>query len=395
MLDILLFMFLGILVGVGFGLVPGLHPNTIVLLVPLLAQLNLQHLPLIAFIVSVGISNTFLDFIPSMLFGAAEAGNELTVLPSHRMLLEGNGYDAVKLAVIGGIGSIFLVALMLPLIIFGVPSIYEFFRPVTYALLIFIVGTMVFFEKGTRARIISLSCFVLAGAIGIASQRLPIENAFLLFPIFSGMFGVSVLLFGANKKIKIPQRKKDIHVSGRQQRRAVLFGSLGGISSALLPGVGTSEIASLASVDKNEKSFLMTVGAITLSNTLISVMALWLIEKSRSGIAVILEQLVTIGFNEIMFIAGVALVVAGVSALLTLALAKKTIGFMGKINYSAVNRTIIVIIVAMTIIFTGAYGLLLLVTCTALGVFVNLSGIRRSTLMGVLILPTIIFYLPF
>ncbi len=295
MLDILLFMFLGILVGVGFGLVPGLHPNTIVLLVPLLAQLNLQHLPLIAFIVSVGISNTFLDFIPSMLFGAAEAGNELTVLPSHRMLLEGNGYDAVKLAVIGGIGSIFLVALMLPLIIFGVPSIYEFFRPVTYALLIFIVGTMVFFEKGTRARIISLSCFVLAGAIGIASQRLPIENAFLLFPIFSGMFGVSVLLFGANKKIKIPQRKKDIHVSGRQQRRAVLFGSLGGISSALLPGVGTSEIASLASVDKNEKSFLMTVGAITLSNTLISVMALWLIEKSRSGIAVILEQLVTIG----------------------------------------------------------------------------------------------------
>ncbi len=96
-----------------------------------------------------------------------------------------------------------------------------------------------------------------------------------------------------------------------------------------------------------------------------------------------------------MFIAGVALVVAGVSALLTLALAKKTIGFMGKINYSAVNRTIIVIIVAMTIIFTGAYGLLLLVTCTALGVFVNLSGIRRSTLMGVLILPTIIFYLPF
>src|SRR3989338_2185931 len=107
MLEILLFVLLGIIVGIIFGLIPGLHPNLIILFVPLLAGLNLSTLPLIAFIVSIGISNTFLDFIPSMLFGAAEAGEELTVLPSHRMLLEGNGYDAVKLAVIGGIGGSF------------------------------------------------------------------------------------------------------------------------------------------------------------------------------------------------------------------------------------------------------------------------------------------------
>ena len=114
MLDILIFIFLGLLVGVGFGLVPGLHPNMIILLVPILSQLNIATLPLIAFVVTVGISNTFLDFVPSMLLGAAEEGTELSVLPSHRMLLEGNGYEAVKLAVIGGIGSMIVIAAILP-----------------------------------------------------------------------------------------------------------------------------------------------------------------------------------------------------------------------------------------------------------------------------------------
>ena len=88
MLDILLFIFLGLVIGVMFGLIPGLHPNLIILFVPFLTQLNIDTLPLIAFVVSIGVSNIFLDFIPSMLFGAADPGKELAVLPAHKMLLQ-------------------------------------------------------------------------------------------------------------------------------------------------------------------------------------------------------------------------------------------------------------------------------------------------------------------
>ncbi len=395
MLDILLFIFLGLLVGVGFGLIPGLHPNMIILLVPVLTQLNIPVPHLIAFIVSIGISNTFVDFIPSMLLGAADDGKELSVLPSHRMLLQGSGYDAIKLAVIGGLGSITIITALLPVIIFAAPPVYNFIRPVTYAILIFIAGFMILSERGTKLRIISFSCFALSGIIGLTSQQLPIERTFILFPILSGLFGVSLLLFSSNKKIKIPKMRKEIHVSGRLQRRAIIFGSFGGISSGMLPGVGSSEIASLASVDKNEKSFLMTIGAITISNTLLSILSLWLIEKSRSGIAVVLGQLTIIGFNEFIFIVGVALFVSGLSAIITLVAAKRVLGVMEKINYAVISKAIIILIIIMTALFTGIYGLLLLAICTALGIFANLCRVRRGVLMGILILPTIIFYLPF
>ncbi|HLC67625.1 MAG TPA: hypothetical protein VJI12_01960, partial [archaeon] len=86
---------------------------------------------------------------------------------------------------------------------------------------------------------------------------------------------------------------------------------------------------------------------------------------------------------------------AGISAIITLKLAKKFLARMEETNYGLINKTIIALIIFMTIIFTGLGGLLLLVTCTALGVFTNLTKTRRSVLMGVLILPTILFYLPF
>lgn len=395
MLEIFLALLVGMIVGIIFGLIPGLHPNTIVFLIPLIAQFSFPPLVIIAFVVALGISNTFVDFIPSMLLGAPEAGNELGVLPAHKLLLQGNGYDAVKLAVIGGLGSIVFVLILLPAIIFVIPSLYEASRPFTYALLIFIILVMISRENTAMKKATALLCFMLAGLVGVSMTYLPVDRNTVLFPVLSGLFGVSVLLFSSRHKIKIQSRKNEIHVTGRQQRRGIVFGSLGGIVSGLLPGVGSSEIASLASVDKNEKSFLITLGAITISNALLSIMALWLIDKSRSGIAAVLEQLVYVSFNEFIFIAAVALFAAAISALVTLKLAKRSLTVIGKIDYSKISKAIIIFIAAMTIIFSGFYGLLLLATCTALGVFTNLSGVRRSVLMGVLILPTILFYLPF
>ena len=84
-----------ILVGIGFGtltgLVPGIHPNTVFALL-LTSAATLQAIGPIymaVFIVSVAISNTFTDFIPSIIFGAPDPATALSVLPGHRMLLAG------------------------------------------------------------------------------------------------------------------------------------------------------------------------------------------------------------------------------------------------------------------------------------------------------------------
>jgi putative membrane protein len=190
------------------------------------------------------------------------------------------------------------------------------------------------------------------------------------------------------------QKKREIYVTKRTFPRAIASGSFAGIASGFLPGVGSSELSAFASVDKNEKSFLVTFGAITISNVLLSLLSLWLIGRARSGIAVVIEQIIEIGFSEALLIVAVALIAVSLSAIITLYLSKKFIAFIEKINYSLVSMVVLFLIIIMTAIFTGIYGLVILATCTALGIIVNKLNIKRGLLMAVLIVPTIAFYMP-
>lgn len=392
--EISLFLFLGLLFGIIMGLVPGIHPNLIVLTIPFLLVLNINPVLILVFIVSLAVANSIIDFIPSILLGAPDSGNELSVLPGHKMLLRGQGYDAVKLTVIGGVGAVILCASLLPILIFLIPLLYGAARPFIYLLLISIVLIMVLTEKG-KNKLIALLVFSLAGFVGLLANRLPINNNLVLFPILSGLFGVSLLILQLKRKISIPKQKKsESFVSRKTIGRSIISGSFGGIFSGLLPGVGSSEIASLASIEKNDKSFLVSIGAITTANIILSILALHLIGKARSGAAIVIEQIMNIGFNELLIIISVSLIACGLSAVLALLLTKRFLQIMEKINYSKISIFILILIISLTFLFTSFYGLFLLAICSALGIFTNMAKIKRGNLMGILILPTILFYLP-
>ena len=391
--ELFLFLLAGIICGVFFGLIPGIHPNTIVLFVPFFLSLSIDPLYLITFIVTLGITNSIIDTIPSILLGAPDSGNELSVLPGHKMLLRGQGYDAIKLTVVGSFYSVVFIFTLLPVFVFLLPPLFSVTKPYIYLLLIGIVGIMILTEKGKK-RIIALFLFFMAGSIGLLADKIPLNNVLLFFPIFAGFFGISQLLLGIRNKIKVPKQKiSDLSLSRKTITKSSFLGTLAGSASGFLPGVGTSEISSLATVDKNDKSFLITLGAITTANTILSILSLWLIGKSRSGLAVVMDQLFSIGFNEILLILFVVLVAGGIAVILTLFLAKKSVGIIEKLDYIRVSVVVCIVLFSLTVVFTGFYGVLLLVTCTALGILANLIGVKRSILMGVLILPTILFYL--
>jgi putative membrane protein len=253
------------------------------------------------------------------------------------------------------------------------------------------VGIMLFFSK---KRVLSLICFLLAGVIGILSFRLPIDNFLILFPIFSGFFALPVLLIQMKNRAVVPkQNVSRSTIEARKIAKPVMFGSLGGIVSGLLPGVGSSEIAGLATIDKNDRSFLITQGAITTANVLLSFLALWLIGHPRSGVALAVKQFMGIGASEFLFIVVIAVISAAIGVLLTLFLAKRIIRVIEKIDYSLISKIIFSLIVILAFYFTGLAGLFLAGLCCALGMVVNLANIKRGLLMGVLILPTILFYL--
>jgi putative membrane protein len=391
-LEIIAFLLLGIAVGTGAGITPGIHPNMVVLLVPLLATLGLEPSMLLTFLVALGISNIFVDFIPSLLLGAPDSESGLATMPGHRMLMKGKGHHAVRLAVTGGLLSILLCTALLPAIALALPPLYSAARPHTHFILGAIAALLVVSEKSPKKIFWSAACFLLAGSIGLISSSLPVDRSLVLFPVLSGLFGVPGLLL-LKSEGRLPDQRFDREgESRRKTAKATVMGTAGGILSGLLPGVGTGAVASLATVDRNDRSFLTTLGAIAAANALVSFLALWLIGNPRSGVAVAAEQLITLDYGLFLLVAAVALASAGIAAPLTLALSRKALKAIAKVSYASFGRALLLLLAFLAGAFTGPVGLLLMASCSALGVFAASIKIRRGILMGVLILPTILFF---
>ena len=117
MLEVLAYTLLGVGLGTFTGLIPGVHVNNLVpLLVGASAISGLLPMHLAAVIVAMMITHTLISYIPATFLGAPEPGTELSVLPAHRMLLEGRGYEVVRLTAFGCLGALMLsAALAIPL----------------------------------------------------------------------------------------------------------------------------------------------------------------------------------------------------------------------------------------------------------------------------------------
>ena len=135
MLVVLFFAVLGSLLGMGSGLVPGMHVNTLALLLlavssPLLGGIafscsgfgvgpELAPLLLSVLIISASVTHSFVDFLPSLFLGIPDESKVLSVLPAHRLLLAGQGGPALVCAATGSlIGATVALLLAIPLQLF-------------------------------------------------------------------------------------------------------------------------------------------------------------------------------------------------------------------------------------------------------------------------------------
>src|SRR3989344_5136920 len=109
--EIIVAISIGVLAGIVTGLTPGIHINLVSVSLITISPFLLQYTsPLIItiMIIAMGITHTFLDAIPSIFLGAPDPETALLILPGHKMMLKGKGYEAVILTVIGSIISLIL-----------------------------------------------------------------------------------------------------------------------------------------------------------------------------------------------------------------------------------------------------------------------------------------------
>ena len=149
-IELFLALFLGIAAGIITGLTPGIHVNLVAALAVSSGAVLFaiaSPLAVAVFIISLAITHTFLDAIPSIYLGAPDEAQALNVLPGHRLLLRGEGHNAITYTVIGSLGCLFLSLAILPLFILGAEKLYPFFQAIIGYALIAIHERMILNDK--------------------------------------------------------------------------------------------------------------------------------------------------------------------------------------------------------------------------------------------------------
>lgn len=399
LLALLLALLCGILAGIITGLTPGIHINLVAVILVSLSPMLVTHLPVLAlavFIIAMSVIHTFLDSIPSIFLGAPDAATALGVLPGHRYLLKGWGMMAVKLTIIGSLAAALLSVLLFPLFVHAVRHTYPLFQRVMGWLLLAVALFMVLRD---RKRLWAALIFLLAGALGILVLGLPgLSNP--LFPLLSGLFGVSTLLYSLNESTAIPPQETgdpEIKVKPVIAAKALVAGQLSGFLTAMLPGLGaaTAAVLSLQAVrDLGDHGYMLLQGSIGTVNMVLSLATLLVLEKARNGSVIALQQLLggVTAAHVLLFLAA-TLVAAGAGALLTLWFGRIFSRLISRVNYRALVIGIILFIVVLTPALSSWTGLLILATATGLGLIPATVKTARIHAMGCLLVPVIIYFL--
>ena len=390
LIEISFTILLGIFCGIITGLIPGIHINLIsILLISIYSIINLEAIYFIVLITSMSITHTFTDFIPSVFLGCPDTDTELSILPGHKLLKEGKGYEAILLTNYGSLAAIFLLTLILiPAIIF-ISKIQDIIvNLIPYIL----IGTSIILLLTEKRKINALLIFLLTGLLGLCVLNLEIKEP--LLPLLTGLFGASNLLISIKNKTQIPQQK----ITQTYERKIKpLIGAL--IASPLcsfLPGLGSGQAAIIGNTvaKTNEKDFLILLGA---TNTLVmgfSFLTLYTISRTRTGSAFAISQITNNISPQILALIIFTIIISGIiSFFTTKQLAKIISQKIHKVNYAKISIATLIILIIITILISGFSGILVLIISTLTGIYCINSKVRRTNMMGCLIIPTIILYL--
>jgi len=398
LLEIIIAIVLGCLMGVITGLTPGLHINLVALVLFSISPVLLGYTNVIAvasFIIAMSITHTFTDFISATYLGAPSDDTAMAVMPAHRLLLEGKGHEAIRLATIGSLLCLILTIIISPLLIFAVPIIFSSLKAYVGWILLAVIIFMILREETHDKKFWAFAVVMLSGILGLAVFNTPNLKDPLL-PMLSGLFGVSVLLLSLSQKVVLPLQKTTemIKVKAKDMVKSLTSGVLSGSLVSIFPGLGPAQAAVISGqfVKRTDTySYLILVGGINTVSMILSLVTLFTIEKARNGSIIVVQQLMpNIDLNVLILFFAVALAAGGIATFLTMYVSRIFSKIMNKVNYSALSIAIIVFVSLMVFYFSGIIGLLILATATSIGIIPNIVDVSRSSSMACLIVPIIL-----
>lgn len=404
------------LVGAGMGtvsgLIPGIHVNLLASIM-LIAYAPIEAVmsgivpdPMVApavccMIMSASVVHSFLDFVPSVFIGAPDGEDAISILPGHRLLLEGQGMKAVRAAAIGSlIGCSAAIVLAIPIQYLMLSGLGGYLNGMTGSVLLLVVGILMLNEFRHGTLIMGLTAFLLSGAIGYAVMNLPIPSSglvegTLLLPMLSGLFGLPILL-ESDDGHPLPKQRDDRKdpVGCIPGIKGVLMGSVAGWFPGITSTVGATVSASVMP-DRTPERFISTVASIGTVTTILSLVTLSVSGGGRSGTVIVIGDILGDSISGLMTEPFMMLLVASAVAsflgyLLTIWSGKALSSVMSGMDQRKLNRIIIAFTLSLIVITTGFWGLVILACALVIGFIPSSSDMARTTLCGCLILPVML-----
>jgi len=316
-------------------------------------------------------------------------------MPAHRLLLQGMGYEAIRLATIGSLLCLILTIILAPVLIFVVPFIFSSLKNYVGWILLAVIVFMILREETKDKKFWAFVVVGLSGILGLIVFNIPNLKDPLL-PMLSGLFGLSVLLLSLNQKTILPiQRTTEmIKIKFKDISKAIASGTISGSLVSIFPGLGPAQAAVISGQffkKSNVYGYLILVGGINTVSMVLSLITLFTIEKARNGSIIVVQQLMqNIDLNVLILFLSIALIAGGIATFLTLNISKFFSRIMNKVNYSLLSVLIIIFVGAMVLYFSGFIGLLILLTATAIGLIPNIVEVSRSSSMACLLVPIIL-----
>ncbi len=399
LIEICLALLIGILAGIITGITPGIHINLVAAITLSLSAallLHFQPIVIVIFLVSMSISHTFVDYIPSIFLGAPDEDNFLSILPGHEMLIQGKAHSALVYTLYGSLMGLVLILVLSPLFLNYLPKIYLYAQRIMFLILLTTIFSLIYFEK--KNRLLASIIFLFSGFLGLSVLNMNLNDS--LLPLFTGLFGISSLITSIKKKQNIPLQEitklKEIKMSKKSILKTIFASLVASPLCSFLPGLGSGQAAIIGSEITGEldrKEFLTLIGIVNILVLGLSFITLYSIEKYRTGIAATISKITSLSLPEIYLILLIMLLAGIISFFISIFISKFFTKIITKVNYQILSGVVIIILILMIFLFTEFLGLLVLLVSTSLGLICILLGIRRTHLMGCLLIPALMFYI--
>lgn len=388
------FVSVGILLGIASGLTPGLHVNTLAILLASIATAvpGDPHL-VAAAMVAAGVVHSFLDIVPAIAIGVPDAAMAVTALPGHRMVLGGRGHEALRLSAFGSGGAILAALILGAPITLLMQRVAPFLIDHIGIVLGIVAVAMIVTERTLRSKVGGVIAVVASGLLGVFTLDLEVTGVLpagdMLLPLLSGLFGIPVLLLAAQGSGLPPQEGATLATTPIRTAVWSMVGALSGAVVAYVPGVSAAVAAAMSFVAlpgyAGDRGFIVTVSGVNTANTVFALFALVALGSPRTGVLVAFER-AKLPPNLPLLLLAIAMA-AAVAFVLVPTLGDRYLSVVGRIDNTRVSLGVTVFLVALAGAFTGVIGILVLGAAAAVGMIPIAFRSRRVHLMGVLFVP--------